>query len=93
MNEEEIGSAMRGFVLEEFLPGVDPAELTDETPLISGGIIDSLATTRLVAFIEKTFSVRLGSHEMGADTLDTITAICALVTKKRAANVSEANDG
>lgn len=88
MNKEEIGSKVRTYILEEFLPGVDPAELTDDTPLISGGVLNSLATTRLVAFLEENFSIRLEAHEMGADSLDTIPAICDLVSDKQSANLS-----
>ncbi len=35
---------VKGFVLEEFLPGEDADNLTDTTPLITSGILDSIAT-------------------------------------------------
>jgi hypothetical protein len=41
--------------MSEFLPGEDPNELTDSTPLISGGILDSIATLKLVMFMEERF--------------------------------------
>jgi acyl carrier protein len=85
MNQEEIVSAARAFVLEEFLPGVDPSELTNDMPLISGGVLNSLATTRLVAFLEERFGIQIEAHEMGADALDTIDQIAALVTEKSGA--------
>ena len=82
MDQKEIGDIARGYILEEFLPGIDAAELTDDTPLISGGVLNSLATTRLVAFLEERFSIRIEAHEMGADAMDTVVAIAELVAAK-----------
>ena len=45
---DDIESAVKTFILTEFLPGEDPAELTMDTPLITGGILDSIATLKLV---------------------------------------------
>ena len=41
---DAIKSTLESYILKEFLPGDDRDELTDETPLITGGILDSLAT-------------------------------------------------
>ena len=47
---EQINADVKGFILKEFLPGESPEQLTDSTPLITGGILDSIATLKLVAF-------------------------------------------
>jgi acyl carrier protein len=83
MDPEEIKSAVRTFILREFLPGEDPAELTDSLPLISGRILDSLATLKLVAFLEDTYGFEFAAHEVGAANLDTIDIIARFVTSKR----------
>ena len=49
---EEVKNAVKEFILGEFLPGVEADELTDSTPLITSGILDSLATMKLVTFIQ-----------------------------------------
>jgi len=41
--------------LSAFLPGESPDELNDETPLITGGILDSISTLKLVVFLEEQF--------------------------------------
>ena len=48
---QEVKDTIRSYILEEFLPGENPAELTDSTPLITGGILDSLATIKLLVFL------------------------------------------
>ena len=79
----DIKGTVKGFVMKEFLPGEDPAELKDDTPLITGGILDSIATLKLVGYLEETFSIQLQAHEAGADHLNTLSDIAALVAAKR----------
>ena len=79
---QEIKDGVKGYILAEFLPGEDPAELTDSTPLITGGILDSLATIKLVLFLEERFKIKIEAHETMADYLDTITDIAQLVSSK-----------
>lgn len=73
---------IKEYILAEFLPGEDPDELTASTPLITGGILDSLATLKLVAFLEEEFGVEIQPHETGVDYLNTIPDIAALVHSK-----------
>jgi acyl carrier protein len=50
---EKIESTVKDYILREFLPGEDPNELQSDTPLITGGVLDSIATLKLVAFLEE----------------------------------------
>jgi acyl carrier protein len=76
---------VRDYILEEFLPGEDPSELTDDTPLITGGILDSISTLKLVTFLEDRFRVTLEAHEAGVEHLDTLGRITDLLVSKNAA--------
>ena len=82
---EEITRTVQDYILHEFLPGEDPSELTEQTPLITGGILDSISTLKLVTFLEEHFNVVVEAHEAGVDHLDTITEIARLVARKRTA--------
>jgi acyl carrier protein len=81
MNEER--EIIRHFILEEFLPGESPELLTDTTPLVTGGILDSIATMKLVSFLENQFHIQLQAHEMTVDHLNTIADIQRLVESKK----------
>ncbi|MFM1802394.1 MAG: D-alanine--poly(phosphoribitol) ligase subunit 2 [Planctomycetota bacterium] len=81
----QITHDVKQFVLENFLPGEDPENLTSDTPLITGGILDSIGTLKLVVFIENQFGVTLEAHEASADHLDSLDAIESLVASKKAA--------
>jgi acyl carrier protein len=75
---------IREFVITEFLHRQDPgSSLTASTPLLSGGIIDSLGVLRLVAHIESRFNIFLEPHEADQPYLDTIDLIARLVVSKR----------
>ncbi len=78
----DIGAEVRAFILHEFLPGESPDELTATTPLITGGIIDSVSTLKLVGFVEETFGIELAAYEVDAEKLDTIELIEKLVRSK-----------
>ena len=78
----EIGSTVKHYILNEFLPGEDASELTETTPLITGGILDSLATMKLVMFLEERYSITMQAHEADAEHLDTIALVEQLVQAK-----------
>jgi acyl carrier protein len=80
---QEIREAIRNFILKEFLPGEDPRNLTDDVPLISGGVLDSIATLKLVLFMEERFGVTLEAHEADKEHLDTIAKIVDIIKSKK----------
>lgn len=82
MTESEIHDRLKRYILEEFLPDTPAEELEDDTPLRSGGVLDSIATIKVVAHVEETFKVSLDAHEMG--TFDTLAELVALVREKLA---------
>jgi acyl carrier protein len=77
-----IQTKVKTFILKEFLEGEDPEALTAETPLITAGILDSLATLKLVSFLEKEFQIQIQAHEADVDHLNTLSDITNLVTSK-----------
>lgn len=79
---QEIGEAIKNFILNEFLRGEDPSELTDTTPLITGGILDSLATVSLVLFLEERFQTQIEAHETTIDYFNTISDMEQLIHSK-----------
>lgn len=79
---DAIEQTVKKYILDSFLPGENPDELTAETPLISGGILDSIATLKLVMFLEETYGIALEAHEADREHLDNLADIAALVRSK-----------
>jgi acyl carrier protein len=60
-------------------------ELNDSTPLISGGILDSISTLQLVSFLEDNFKIEFQPNEIDQDNLNTISQIANFVRSKQGA--------
>jgi acyl carrier protein len=55
---EEIKDVVLQYVIEEYLED-DDEEITYDTPLISGGFVDSFSMVSLKVFLETKFKIRL----------------------------------
>jgi acyl carrier protein len=76
-------NTIKNYILSEFLPGENPDNLTPTTPLMSAGILDSLATLKLISFLEQEFNIRVEPNEAGEENFDTLQAIGKLVESKK----------
>jgi acyl carrier protein len=83
MNEQDIKATLKNFILQEYLPGEDPAALTDTTPLMTTGILDSIAVLKVVSFLEDKFGVTIEAHEAVIENLNTLSDIAQLVISKK----------
>jgi acyl carrier protein len=86
VNEQEIKATLKTYILNEFLPGEDPAALTDTTALVTTGILDSLAVLKVMTFLEERFGISIKPREAVVDNLNTIPDIVRLVTSKKASS-------
>jgi acyl carrier protein len=76
---------LRQYVLSEFLPGEKPSNLQDDTPLRTSGILDSVATLRLVTFVEERFGIEVEPHEASVENFETIDAMAEFIESKHGA--------
>jgi acyl carrier protein len=83
MERQAIHDTVKKYILDQFLPGEDPNDLADDTPLLTTGILDSLATLKLVTFLEQQFDITVDAHEADAENLNTLDLITSLVHRKR----------
>jgi acyl carrier protein len=56
-------------------------KLDENTPLISGGIVDSFSMVSLKRFLEKKFAISIPDDEASPQAFDTVTSILALVNR------------
>jgi acyl carrier protein len=78
----EVKATIRKYIVESWLNG-DDRGLKDDTDLQEAGLLDSLTTLALVAFLEESFKVQLDPADINAETFRTVDAIGALVVTKR----------
>jgi acyl carrier protein len=77
----EIRQAVRQFVVDNFLFGQD-GDLQDGTSFMDQGIIDSTGILELVAFVEKTWDVKVEDEDLVPDNMDSLDNICAFIQSK-----------
>ena len=75
---------LRDYILSEFLPGESPSNLKDDTPLRTSGVLDSMATLRLVTFCGRAFGIEVEAHEAGVENFDRISDMAAFIAQKKA---------
>jgi acyl carrier protein len=64
--------------------GLDAAELSDQTPLFSTGMLDSFSVAELLVFLEEKGNFRVEATEVTLDNLDSIARILAFSQSKTA---------
>jgi acyl carrier protein len=73
---------IRQYILSEFLPGEKASNLRDGTPLRTSGILDSMATLRLVGFVEERYGIEVEAHEASVENFDRIDSIVSFIQSK-----------
>jgi acyl carrier protein len=67
--------------LEECL-GVDTSGLTDEMPLFSSGLLDSVGLAQLIVYVETEGGVSFEPEDVSLDHLDSVEKILAFVAAR-----------
>jgi acyl carrier protein len=81
---DHIVNDVRTYILDKYLPGESPQALTPTTPLITSGILNSLATLDLVEFLEARYGLELEPHDVDHERLGTLENIARMVQSKLA---------
>lgn len=79
---QEIKACIKEYVLQHFSKNKNVNEITDVTPLIGSGLLDSISTMQLVAFLEKKFHFEFEAHEVDKDNFENISVLAEFVSKK-----------
>jgi acyl carrier protein len=78
---DDMKKIIRDYVTKEYLEEDDDRTITDSTPLISGGIVDSFSMVSLKRFLERKYSIQIPDAQATPEAFDSVDKIVALVTK------------
>ncbi len=87
---DELTTVVLNYVIREYLEEGDDREITETTPLISGGIVDSFSMVSLKRFLEKKDAIRIPDADATPQAFDTVRSIVALVRHFQAAKMTAA---
>lgn len=75
---DEIRELVREYVIKEYIDD-DDVEITYQTPLISGGFVDSFSMITLLVFLERRFNIKIPSSKATPEAFDSVNSITDLV--------------
>jgi acyl carrier protein len=67
------------YVKNEYLETDDDREITYDTPLISGGIVDSFSMVSLKVFLETKYSIQIPDAKASPEAFDSVNNIVNLL--------------
>ncbi len=72
---------------KEYLEEGDDRTIRADTPLISGGIVDSFSMVSLKRFLERKYDIRIPDADATPAAFDSVNSIAALVRRFRGVGV------
>jgi len=80
---DDLRQTIRDYVIKEYVEEGDETEIELQTPLISGGIVDSFSMVSLKRFLEKKYDIQIPDDEATPEAFDNVERIAALVERIR----------
>jgi acyl carrier protein len=77
-NEQQTKDLILQYVINEYIDD-DDAKISYDTPLISGGFVDSFSMVSLLVFLENRFKIKIPSNKATPEAFDSVNNIVALV--------------
>jgi len=84
---DEITKVVRDYIIREYVQETDEQEITETTPLISGGVVDSFSMVSLLRFLEKKFAIHIPDSAATPEAFDSVERVVALVRRFQKAEV------
>ena len=75
---DEMHKAVLDYVIKEYVEDEDE-EVEVDTPLISGGLVDSFSMVSLKRFLENKYSIQIPDDKATPEAFDTVNSICELI--------------
>jgi acyl carrier protein len=76
---EDMKEIVRTYVVKEYVE--DDTEIGFDTPLISGGIVDSFSMVSLKRFLENKYNISIPDDKATPEAFDSVNKICTLVNE------------
>ena len=80
---EEVAAHLHRYVLDSVLHG-ELADLRRDEPLVTAGLVDSLAVVGIAVEVENVFGVRIPDDVLTSEDFDTIDEMTAAVLRRMA---------
>jgi len=82
---DDLTKVILDYVKREYIEEGDDREVGLDTPLISGGIVDSFSMVSLKRFVEKKYAIQIPDADATPAAFDSVNKIARLVERFRGA--------
>jgi acyl carrier protein len=86
MSTNNANETIRGFILEKF-PLAKKKGITDNTPLLENGVLDSMGVLDLVEFIEGEFKIGITDEDLLPENFRSVAEIAAFIQNRSQSGV------
>ena len=83
---DDLATVILDYVKREYIEEGDDREVEVDTPLISGGIVDSFSMVSLKRFLEKKYGIQIPDADATPAAFDSVRKIGELVERFRKAH-------
>jgi acyl carrier protein len=80
---DDLKKTILDYVRREYIEEGDDREVKEDTPLITGGIVDSFSMVSLKRFLEKKCAIQIPDADASPEAFNTVNSIAALVERFR----------
>ena len=83
VNDTEVATAVRRFIVDNFLFGDESAAPQPDQQLVQSGLVDSTGILEIVSFLESQYGVQTADDELAAENFGTVATIARFVLTKK----------
>lgn len=83
INLETIAANIKTYIVQTFLYDRGHITLTNDTPLLVGGLIDSIRVVQLIGFLQKEFEIEVQLEDLTIKNFESIQAMAGLILRYR----------
>ena len=84
----EINDRIRQYIMVHFPLARKQSIVTDDSPLLDSGIIDSMGILELLMFIEEEFGIAVSDEDLLPENFETIAHLVAFIQTKNNGNLT-----
>ncbi len=77
----DVKKTILDYIVKEYLEEGDDRVVREDTPLITGGIVDSFSMVSLKRFLERRYTIQIPDAQATPQVFDTVNSIAELVKK------------
>jgi acyl carrier protein len=89
MKETELETVINDYISREIVQDAALLPLSNETPLLETGVLDSLTLLRLVQFVEERFGIVVDDVDLVPEHFTSVDTICAYLRSRAVGTVAQ----